>query len=66
MSIPFFSIDFKKIDWLAYLKGTIGINFEKSIDALISNRFPNKKSTSTSYDSYSSSSIYYYWYIYDC
>ena len=43
MSIPFFSIDFKKIDWLAYLKGTIGINFEKSIDALISKRFPNKK-----------------------
>ena len=43
MSIPFFSIDFKKIDWSAYLKGSVGINFENSIDTLINKRFPNRK-----------------------
>ena len=58
MSIPFFSIDFKKVDWLAYLKGTIGINFEKSIDKLISKRFPSKK-----FLKFSSSRMGFYFYL---
>ena len=58
MSIPFFSIDFKRVDWFAYLKGTLGINFEKSIDKLISKRFPSKK-----FLKFSSSRMGFYFYL---
>ena len=58
MSIPFFSIDFKRVDWSAYLKGTLGINFEKSIDKLISKRFPGKK-----FLKFSSSRMGFYFYL---
>ena len=42
MSTPFFSIDFKNHEWLSYLQGSLGLNFEKDIDNLIKKRFPGK------------------------
>ena len=43
MSIPFFSVDFKRNDWLSYIMGSTGLGYESKIDKLIEKRFPNKK-----------------------
>jgi len=42
MSIPFFSIDFRLNDWISYLNGTMGINYESRLDEVLKKRFKDK------------------------